>query len=77
MVRETSFPDALAKDSLHPLRRMAVRDAIALSVLAGIMLAMFAITGLYYSAYTRYRAKLGLPTDNTPVISIPVVRRHK
>ena len=69
-----SSPAALSKD--HPLRRLAVRDAIALSTLIAITLAMFGVTELYYSAYTRYRASLGLPTDNTPVITLPVVRRH-
>ena len=77
MANDTSFPEALNQNSGHPRRRMAVKDAIALSILTAITLAMFAITGLYYSAYTRYRAKLGLPTDNTPVITLPVVRRHK
>ncbi len=65
---------ALGKD--HRKRRLAVRDFFALAALVGIMLALFGITGLYYSAYTRYRASLGLPTDNTPVITLPVVRRH-
>jgi hypothetical protein len=60
----------------HPLRRLAVKDAIALGTLAAITLSLFGITGLYYSAYNRYRAWLGLPTDNTPVITLPVVRRH-
>ena len=60
----------------HPLRRLAVRDAIALGILTAITLLMFAVTGLYYSAYNRYRAALGLPTDNTPVITLPTMRRH-
>lgn len=60
----------------HPLRRLALHDAFALGMLVAITLALFGITGLYYSAYTRYRASLGLPTDNTPVITLPVVRRH-
>jgi len=68
------FSAALGKE--HPLRRLAMRDALALGVLTAITLALFGITGLYYSAYTRYRASLGLPTDNTPVITLPVVRRH-
>jgi hypothetical protein len=72
---DLSFPAALGKH--HPLRRLAVRDAIALGMLIAITLALFGITGLYYSAYTRYRASLGLPTDNTPVITLPVVRRHR
>ena len=72
---DLSFPAALGKN--HPLRRLAVRDAIALGTLIAITLALFGITGLYYSAYTRYRASLGLPTDNTPVITLPVVRRHR
>ena len=65
-----------AFDKHHPLRRLAVKDAIALGTLVVLTLALFGITGLYYSAYTRYRASLGLPTDNTPVITLPVVRRH-
>lgn len=69
-----SFPAALGKH--HPLRRLVVRDAVAIGTLAAITLAMFGVTGLYYSAYTRYRAAHGLPTDNTPVITLPVVRRH-
>lgn len=60
----------------HPRRRLAIRDAVALGVLGAIMLVLFAITGLYYSAYSRYRSKLGLPVDNTPVITLPAVRRH-
>jgi hypothetical protein len=60
----------------HPLRRLAFRDAIALGILAAITLLMFAVTGLYYSAYNRYRASLGLPTDNTPVITLPTMRHH-
>ncbi len=58
------------------MRRLAVRDAIALGLLVLVLLVLFAITGLYYSAYSRYRASIGLPTDNTPVITLPVVRRH-
>ena len=68
------LPDALGKH--HPLRRLAVRDAFALGILIAITLVMFAITGLYYSAYNRYRASLGLPTDNTPVITLPIVRHR-
>lgn len=60
----------------HPLRRLAFRDAIALGILAVITLLMFAVTGLYYSAYNRYRASLGLPTDNTPVITLPTLRHR-
>jgi len=74
MKLDMRFPAALGKE--HPLRRLAMRDAFALGVLAATTLALFGITGLYYSAYTRYRASLGLPTDNTPVITLPVVRRH-
>ena len=65
-----------AFDKQHPLRRLAVKDAIALGILTAITLALFGFTGLYYGAYTRYRASLGLPTDNTPVITLPAVRRH-
>jgi hypothetical protein len=68
------FPSALGKH--HPLRRLAMRDAFALGVLVAITLAMFGVTGLYYSAYTHYRASVGLPTDNTPVITLPVMRRR-
>lgn len=64
---------ALGED--YPLRRLAVRDAIALGVLVATTLALFGITELYYSAYDHYRATLGLPTDNSPVITLPV-RRH-
>jgi len=71
---DVSFPEALGKH--HPLRRLAIRDAFALGVLIVTTLALFGITGLYYSAYTRYRAALGLPVDNTPVITLPAVRRH-
>lgn len=60
----------------HPVRRMVVRDAFAFGVLLAITLTLFAVTGLYYGAYTRYRASLGLPTDNTPVITLPVVRQR-
>ncbi len=74
MKLDMSFPAALGKH--HPLRRLAVKDAFALGTLVAITLALFGITGLYYSAYTRYRAALGLPVDNTPVITLPVVRRH-
>jgi hypothetical protein len=74
MAYKMTFPAALGKN--HPLRRMAMRDALALGVLSAVTLVLFAVTGLYYSAYTRYRAKLGLPTDNTPVITLPTVRRH-
>jgi hypothetical protein len=74
MKLDMQFPAALGKH--HPLRRLAVKDAVALATLAAVTLALFGITGLYYSAYTRYRASLGLPTDNTPVITLPVVRRR-
>ncbi len=70
----TRFSDAWGRN--HPLRRLAMRDAIALSILAAITLLMFAVAGLYYSAYNRYRASLGLPTDNTPVITLPTMRHH-
>lgn len=60
----------------HPLRRLAIQDAIALGVLVVITLLMFAVTGLYYNAYNRFRASLGLPTDNTPVIMLPMMRHH-
>ncbi len=66
--------EAWGKD--RPLRRLALRDAIALSIVVAITLLMFAVTGLYYSAYNRYRASLGLPTDNTPVITLPTMRHH-
>ena len=75
MKYEIRMPAALGRQ--HPVRRMVVRDAMALSVLLAITLALFAVTGLYYSAYTHYRAGLGLPTDNTPVITLPQVRRHR
>jgi len=68
------FPAALGKH--HPLRRLAIRDLIALGVLVAITLALFGFTELYYVAYDHYRAALGLPTDNSPVITLPVVRRH-
>lgn len=68
------LPAALPKQ--HPFRRQAIRDAVALGVLCGITLVLFAITGLYFGAYSHYRESLGLPTDNTPVIKLPVVRRH-
>jgi len=63
------FPAALGKN--HPLRRLAMRDALALGVLVVITLMLFGFTELYYVAYSHYRASLGLPTDNSPV-----VRRH-
>jgi hypothetical protein len=59
------------------MRRMVMRDAVSLGILLAITLALFAVTGLYYSAYTHYRAGLGLPVDNTPVITLPQVRRHR
>ena len=68
------MPAALGRQ--HPMRQMMMRDAMALGALLAITLALFAVTGLYYSAYTHYRATLGLPTDNTPVITLPQVRRH-
>jgi hypothetical protein len=68
------FSAALGKN--QPLRRLAVRDAIALGVLVAMTLALFGVTELYYAAYSRYRASLGLPTDNSPVITLPMVRRH-
>jgi hypothetical protein len=71
---EIRMPAVLGRQ--HPMRRLIMWDALALSVLLAVTLALFAVTGLYYSAYTRYRAALGLPTDNTPVITLPVVRRH-
>jgi hypothetical protein len=74
MIVDSSLWAALSKE--HPMRRLAVKDAIALGLLVLILLVLFAITGLYYSAYNRYRATIGLPTDNTPVITLPVVRRH-
>jgi hypothetical protein len=74
MKYEIRMPAALGRQ--HPLRRMVMRDALAFGVLLAITLALFAVTGLYYSAYTRYRASLGLPTDNTPVITLPAARRH-
>jgi hypothetical protein len=74
MIVDSSLWAALGKQ--HPMRRLAVRDAIALGLLVLVLLVLFAITGLYYSAYSRYRASIGLPTDNTPVITLPVVRRH-
>ena len=77
MASTPNLPEELAKDRRHPLRRIAVRDALALGVLASIVLGMFLVTELYYSAYMRYRARLGLPTDTSPVISMPIVRRHR
>ncbi|HEY9128179.1 MAG TPA: hypothetical protein VIM62_13680 [Acidobacteriaceae bacterium] len=74
MKYEIRMPEAFGRR--HPRRRLVMRDALALGVLLAITLALFAITGLYYGAYTRYRAALGLPTDNTPVITLPVVRRR-
>jgi hypothetical protein len=71
---DSSLRAALGKE--HPMRRLAVRDAAAFGLLAVILLVLFAITGLYYTAYNRYRASIGLPTDNTPVITLPVVKRH-
>jgi hypothetical protein len=74
MIVDSSLWAALGKE--HPMRRLAVRDAVALGLLVLILLALFGVTGLYYSAFNRYRASIGLPTDNTPVITLPVVRRH-
>jgi len=71
---DMSFPAALGKH--HPLRRLAVRDVFALGVLLALTLLLFGLTELYYVAYSHYRASLGLPTDNSPVITLPVVRRH-
>jgi hypothetical protein len=71
---DMGFPTALGKH--HPLRRLAVRDAFALGLLVAITLLLFGITELYYVAYSHFRASLGLPTDNSPVITLPVVRRH-
>ena len=70
----SGFPAVLGKH--HPLRRLAMRDAFALGVLVAITLALFGATELYYVAYSHFRASLGLPTDNSPVITLPVVRRH-
>jgi hypothetical protein len=74
MKYEFRVPAALGKE--HPRRRMMVRDVMALSVLLAVTLALFGVTELYYSLYSHYRASLGLPTDNTPVITLPQVRRH-
>jgi hypothetical protein len=71
---DMSFPAALGKE--HPMRRLAIRDVAALGVLVAITLVLFGLTELYYVAYSHYRATLGLPTDNSPVITLPVVRRH-
>jgi hypothetical protein len=71
---DMGFPAALGKH--HPLRRLAVRDAVALGLLAVTLLVLFGFTELYYIAYSHYRASLGLPTDNSPVITLPTVRRH-
>ena len=68
------FPAVLGEH--HPLRRLAMRDALALGVLVAVTMGLFGVTELFYVAYSRYRASLGLPTDNTPVITLPVVRRH-
>ncbi len=53
-----------------------MRDAVALGLLAVTLLVLFGFTELYYIAYSHYRASLGLPTDNSPVITLPTVRRH-
>lgn len=53
-----------------------MRDALAFGVLVAITLGLFGATELYYVAYNHYRASLGLPIDNSPVITLPVVRRH-
>jgi hypothetical protein len=71
---DLSFPAALGKH--HPLRRLAIKDAFALGTLVAVTLALFGITELYYSAYSRYRAAHGLPVDNSPLITLPAVRRH-
>lgn len=71
---DLGFPAALGKN--YPLRRLAVRDAIALGALVAITLVLFGLTELYYVAYSHFRATIGLPTDNSPVITLPVVRRH-
>jgi hypothetical protein len=68
------FPAALGKH--HPLRRLAMRDALALGVLVAVTMGLFGATELYYVAYSHYRASLGLPIDNSPVITLPAVRRH-
>jgi len=68
------MPRALGKE--HPKRQMMVRDAVALGVLLAVTLGLFGITELYYSLYSHYRVSLGLPTDNSPVITLPQVRRH-
>jgi len=74
MKLDLSFPAALGRH--HPLRKLAIKDALALGTLVVITLTLFGLTELYYSAYSRYRAAHGLPVDNTPVITLPAVRRH-
>ena len=69
-----SFPAVLGRH--HTLRRLAMRDALAFGVLVAITLGLFGATEFYYVAYNHYRASLGLPIDNSPVITLPVVRRH-
>lgn len=71
---EWRMPAALGRQ--HPRRRMVVRDAAVLGVLLAVTLALFGVTELYYSVYSHYRASLGLPTDNSPVITLPQVRRR-
>ena len=74
MKYEFRVPAALGRE--HPRRQMIVRDAMALGVLLAVTLALFGVTELYYSMYSRYRTSQGLPTDNSPVITLPQVRRH-
>jgi hypothetical protein len=71
---DMSLPTALGRH--HPLRRLAMRDVFALCLLAAIVVVLFGVTELYYIAYSHYRASIGLPTDNSPVITLPTVRRH-
>ncbi|WP_263358254.1 hypothetical protein [Acidicapsa ligni] len=71
---DANLPAELSEQ--HPFRKQAIRDAIAFGILCAITLVLFGVTGLYYGAYSRYRASIGLPTDNTPVITLPVVRRR-
>ena len=66
-----SFPAVFGEH--HPLRRLAMRDALALGVLVAITLGLFGATELYYVAYSHYRASLGLPIDNSPVITLRAV----
>ncbi|MFC5861774.1 hypothetical protein ACFPT7_05680 [Acidicapsa dinghuensis] len=73
---KTSIKFYEAWGKIHPLHKLAVQDAIAIGILTAFTLLMFGLVGLYYSAYNRYRASLGLPTDNTPVITLPTMRHH-